>query len=117
MKFSGDFICGLSMLSSRVMRLSLDWQDTPESSIRCSVKKSELPISNEQGLSSIYPKEIDLFLPKHSLYIMKGIWRYHYAHSVLGQKDSQETTNQSQQLPAIEFDRRVSIIFRDALIE
>lgn len=121
-KFSGDWICGLSLLSSRVMRLSLDWQDTPESSIRCTVKKSELPmVKDEQSNSSAYPKTIDLFLPKYSLYIMKGVWRYHYSHSVLGHKDCEEAASspeeQSEKNQAIAFDRRVSIIFRDALIE
>mmetsp|Transcript_12531 Transcript_12531/g.22717 ORF Transcript_12531/g.22717 Transcript_12531/m.22717 type:complete len:248 (-) Transcript_12531:1574-2317(-) len=80
-KFSGEVVSGLSLLSTRVMRLR------PE--------KEELPMYNDED-PSIY-----MTLPPRSLYIMCNHVRYHYAHSV----------EFSQEVP----DKRISIIFRDAL--
>jgi len=104
-KFSGDFICGLSLLSSRVMRLAVDWQDTPETAPRCSVQREEL---------GSFPEQVDLWLPRQSLYIMKGVWRYHYTHAVLGKVEPNDAAATHSQVQ-VETERRVSIIFRDAL--
>jgi len=119
-KFSGDFICGLSLLSSRVMRLTVDWQDTPESVIRCSVKHEEL-VPLQEGSNDKFPPQVDLLLPRCSLYIMKGVWRYHYNHSVLGcnssnsNSDSNSNSEPCDDKNSAVLDRRVSIIFRDSL--
>lgn len=60
-KFCGDTIAGLSLLSSSVMRL-----------IR------------EEDASEV----IDVKLNRRSLYIMKNEARYDYSHAILGIKDS-----------------------------
>ena len=60
-KFCGDTIAGLSLLSSSVMRLI-----------------------HEQDPNEI----IDVKLNRRSLYIMKNEARYDYSHAILGIKDS-----------------------------
>ena len=106
-KFSGDIIAGLSLKSSRILRLR-------------KAKDSELPTDLDRKLFSINGKEdgktwqqcYELFLPPRSLYILQGAMRYKYTHEILGKC----------QIPALiavekarQIDRRLSLMFRDAL--
>jgi hypothetical protein len=78
-KFSGDMICGLSLLSGRWMILTKD----SSSSI------SNLPADSHP----YFPSEKKIWLPPRSLYIQTGIWRYEYAHAI--------------SLPDVEYERRL----------
>jgi len=97
-KFSGEIVAGISLLSDSIMRLRPakgEWIDDT---------------SNES--SGGY---VDLYLPKLSLYCLHGMSRFHYSHELLpsdsvyqihGREDVQVTRG-----------RRLSIIFRDALVD
>ncbi|GFR57786.1 alpha-ketoglutarate-dependent dioxygenase alkB homolog 7, mitochondrial-like Protein [Elysia marginata] len=79
-RFCGDTITGMCLLSSCVMRLALESDST---------------------------KYGDVFLPRRSLYIMRGKARYKFTHEVL--KDEQSYFK-NQYVPR---DRRISIICRN----
>ncbi|CAD6231691.1 GSCOCG00001537001-RA-CDS [Cotesia congregata] len=61
-RFCGDIIAGISLLSDCVMRLT--------------------QVGNEKKFRQ------DFFLPRRSLYIMSGVARHKYNHEVLGPEDS-----------------------------
>lgn len=65
-KFSGDLIAGLSLLSTRTMVLS--------------------PEEEGEGNPASNPDlaDIALRLPPRSLYVLRGKYRYDYRHEVLG---------------------------------
>ncbi|KAK3782535.1 hypothetical protein RRG08_061765 [Elysia crispata] len=79
-RFCGDTITGMCLLSSCVMRLALESDNT---------------------------KVADVYLPRRSLYIMRGRARYEFTHEVL--KDEQSYFR-NQHVPR---ERRISIICRN----
>lgn len=89
-KFSGDLVAGISLLSSSIMRLKPD--DDPD----------------DGG-------HIDLHLPPLSLYALTGVGRYRYSHELLPNEsvflgpDGSKTT--------VARDHRLSIILRDSKAE
>jgi len=110
-KFSGDIVAGISLLSDAIMRLkpcSDEWK------IKIDDGKTTSP--NQLKDSG----HVDLYLPKQSLYVLSGMSRFSYTHELLpcgssfdfiDADDSQivrETIN-------VERGRRLSIIFRDEL--
>ena len=83
-RFSGDLVCGLSLLSDSIMRLRPDpEQDDPS-----------------RGY-------VDLHLPILSLYVLSGQSRYRYTHEILpsGSKFRDNVISRGH---------RLSVIFRDA---
>ncbi len=128
-KFSGSFVCGLSLLSDRIMQLTKDYQVTPETATYClEISDAHPDILAEFKASSLFPQTIDMFLPRRSLYIMRGIWRYHYAHAVLpataearaalkaGIKPEESQSRGEVDGMEMEQYRRISVIFRDELV-
>ena len=93
-KFSGDVVAGLSLVSSSIMRLKPDGSDDDEES---STKGSG---------------HVDLYLPPLSLYVLSGVSRYRYSHELLPSGSILALQNGSP-LTA-ERDHRLSVIFRDA---
>lgn len=116
-KFSGDMIAGISLLSTRTMVLS------PEGD----------PASSRDPVA-----DIALRLPPRSLYVLRGKYRYDYRHEILGpfsrsrlhlygDNNSGGSSNSSSSSQAGSsggdginsssssdgFDRRMSIIFRN----
>ncbi len=87
-KFSGDIVSGLSLLSPAIMQLKGD---------------------AEQGMdpSSI----IRLLLPPRSLYVLTGQARYKYAHEILPRSTEADRWKDGQPVAR---GRRLSLIFRDA---
>mmetsp|Transcript_1694 Transcript_1694/g.3841 ORF Transcript_1694/g.3841 Transcript_1694/m.3841 type:complete len:262 (+) Transcript_1694:279-1064(+) len=81
-KFSGEVVSGLSLLSTRVMRLR--------------PARDDLEVYGDDDPC------VDLTLPPRSLYILCNAARFHLAHSVE---------------PSEVSERRLSIVFRDALVE
>lgn len=86
-RFSGDLVAGLSLLSPSIMRLKPD------------------ATSNDDPLEG----HVDLWLPTRSLYVLSGMSRYSYTHELL---PSQATFRDN----TVERNRRISIIFRDAKV-
>lgn len=113
-KFSGDIVAGLSLLSTRQMRLTLDPEQPQRQSSNYSLK--------------LLPSQIDVLLRPRSLYILTGPLRYQYAHAVLGKKNNErvEIESDTKSVAVVEgpfsyqlseLDRRLSVIFRDAKSE
>lgn len=90
-KFSGDIVAGISLLSSSIMRLKPDSGD------------------EEQPAESGW---VDLYLPPLSLYVLLGISRYRYSHELLPSGSIFEGPDGST--ITVERDHRLSVIFRDA---
>jgi alkylated DNA repair protein alkB family protein 7 len=83
-KFSGDLVAGISLLSPCIMRLVPD--DAPD-----------------EGW-------VDLYLPPLSLYALTGVARYRYSHQLLPRNE--KFTKENEEI-AVERDHRLSVIFRD----
>ena len=96
-KFSGDFICGLSLISEREMSL-----------------KKEAEVAQTPDSEECPPEKI-FHVPPRSLYIMKGIWRYEYAHAISLPLpvDKRIIKEDNPRFP--EKHRRISLIFRNPL--
>jgi len=84
-RFSGNVVAGLSLLSPSIMRLKRD-------------NESEQPESS---------KYVDLYLPPRSLYVLQGTSRYQYTHELL------ESGSRFGGL-IVERGHRLSVIVRDA---
>ena len=107
-KFSGDIVAGLSLLSDAIMRLrpsSPDWESGESKSMYCS-----------DNASNGY---VDLYLPQLSLYVLSGMSRYDYTHELLPSRttfefvdDTQSNTLVGESVDVVR-GRRLSIIFRD----
>lgn len=90
-KFSGDLVAGISLLSSSVMRL------TP----------------HEDGGTPVLDGHVDLLLPPLSLYVLTGVGRYRYSHELL--KDQAIFNSpEGDTTTRVERGDRLSIIFRDS---
>ncbi len=146
-------ICGLSLGSQRTMMLSRDIQeenmkyassDDERDMLRLvsssiSVEEYEIKMEKSrigykkgnkrllEGAHRLFPPEIRMILPARSLYIMKGVTRYFYAHSVLGKQfnptphaqgtyihaESQTGNEVSEITDNSLFKKRISLIFRN----
>jgi hypothetical protein len=142
-------ICGLSLGSQRTMLLTRDIQEENMSYASNEEERELLRLVSQPSTQSsghrgskdqkrllaegerLFPSEIRMILPPRSLYIMKGITRYFYAHAVLGKQfnppppDREDayltaTNNNSPQNSVVHeitdnslFKRRISLIFRN----
>ena len=91
-KFSGDVVAGISLVSSSIMRLKPDEEGKDSEEV-------------ESGW-------VDLLLPPLSLYVLSGVSRYQYSHELLPCGSIFEQSSGSQ--VTVERDHRLSVIFRDA---
>ena len=101
-RHGGKSVCGLSLLSSSVMRLN---HSIPEEYSLLDEKErydKEVKYNNTKG-----NHKIDLYLPPNSLYILSGPTRFEYTHEILRDKQS---FFGGREVPR---DRRISLIFRD----
>jgi alkylated DNA repair protein alkB family protein 7 len=87
-KFSGHLIAGLSLLSTRLLRLEREFSS---------------PVNNSNGRDCI-----ELYVKPKSLYILTNELRYEYTHSILGKYCTPTKLEQPAQI-----ERRLSIMFRD----
>lgn len=106
-KFSGDIVAGISLLSDAIMRLrpsSSDWESRGQN-------ESISRFDNSHGY-------VDLYLPMLSLYVLSGMSRYNYTHELLPSNtafefvETQTNTGMGEKIEVIR-GRRLSIIFRD----
>jgi len=94
-RFSGDVVAGISLLSTCIMRLQRQQQQ-----------------QQEEGF-------VDLLLPPRSLYVLKGTSRYEFTHEILNNGavfvDTGGTgENNNNTTMTVSREQRYSIIFRDA---
>ncbi len=139
-KFSGDIVAGLSLLSPSIMRLrpaapsELSTDDgycADEDTVQGENKEVVLGDGNEESNSIATGKaltnkgHVDLYLPPASLYVLSGVSRYNYTHELLpsgsqfvfptaGGADPRRAVNEEKSLVQVERDDRISVIFRDA---
>ena len=93
-KFSGDFISGLSLLSSRILRQSPVGGEN---------------MTEEQRQQVETRKPFNVLLPPRSLYIFRNTLRYEYDHAILGSAQMKELNITD----GPDVSRRVSLMFRD----
>lgn len=89
-KFSGDLVAGISLLSHSIMRLA----------------------PHVDGGGPVLDGHVDLHLPPLSLYALTGVARYRYSHQLL--EDQSTFTSSNGETTTVERDHRLSVIFRDA---
>jgi alkylated DNA repair protein alkB family protein 7 len=94
-RFSGNIVAGLSLLSDCVMRLKPDVD----------------PVEKNMMRDGQLKHWIDLYLPARSLYVLSGTSRYDYTHEILP-SESFWLGKYPKDIPLRE--RRLSLIFRDA---
>jgi alkylated DNA repair protein alkB homolog 7 len=87
-KFSGELVAGLSLMSDRWLQLS---------------PSAESPLEADRP-------SFNVLLPRRSLYMLRGPLRYDYAHAILGKKQVEGRSDLAQQHIV---DRRISLMFRD----
>ena len=92
-KHGGPILAGLSLLSTRVMRLERE-QNTDK---------------NNEAMFATAETAIEQVLHERSLYMLKDVLRYEYTHSILGPQDVMIHNHAD----TFAFQRRISIIFRD----
>jgi alkylated DNA repair protein alkB family protein 7 len=90
-KFSGDLVAGISLLSHSIMRLA----------------------PHVEGGGLVGDGHVDLYLPPLSLYVLTGVARYRYSHHLL-EDQSTFTSSPDGETTTVARDHRLSIIFRDA---
>lgn len=93
-KFSGDLVAGVSLLSPSIMRL------VPDDG------------TDEQNEASGADGWVDLYLPPLSLYALTGVGRYRYSHQLL--PDNSAFSKADGTKIKVQRDHRLSVIFRDA---
>lgn len=101
-RFSGNLVCGLSLLSDSIMRLKPSTDNATNNYDHSDARDKPNILSNNNV------QYVDMLLPTRSLYVLSGISRYKYSHELLpsGQLFRNDFT--------VQRGRRLSIIFRDA---
>jgi alkylated DNA repair protein alkB family protein 7 len=95
-RFSGELVAGLSLLSPSIMRLVPDDGSNDDNS------------NNSED-----PGYVDLYLPPQSLYALTGVGRYRYSHQLLPDSSIFVSPTDGARTVVIR-DQRLSVIFRDA---
>eukprot|EP00981_Chlorochromonas_danica_P007284 scaffold1636_cov165-Ochromonas_danica.AAC.8 len=127
-KFSGDLIAGLSLVSKRAMILTRDVDSDinvlrdpkllQEELVNMDLIAPEV-VRIEQSVIDELPTKVAFVLPPRSLYVMQGVWRYQYGHAVSLPLLPGDVVLDSTKENAEQFEdpqhRRVSIIFRNVL--
>ena len=113
-KFSGDLVAGISLLSSCIMRLipDDDGHDNNNNNNNNSNNNKEqvnLKTTNNGGVGD--DRWVDLYLPPLSLYVLTGVGRFNYSHQLL--PDKSEFTTPDGQTIIVPREHRLSVIFRD----
>ena len=98
-KFSGSIVAGLSLNSSRILRLEHD---------------NNYGNDDDNDSYSIFAGEV--ILEPRSLYILSGPLRYNFSHQILGKKSPKNLPtliNSNNCNYDSNFDRRISVVIRD----
>ena len=119
-KFSGEIVCGISLLSPSIMRLKPSSEEWDSEYNEDASKLSTSTNRVEQEKDCVEDGHVDLYLPELSLYVLSGLSRYSYTHELLPSGSTFELLDKSgacRNEIEVERGRRLSIIFRDALTE
>ena len=121
-RFSGDIVAGLSLLSPSIMRLvpdddghvhqhNYDDNHTAEQNTNHNTKYQHGIVDSikHQGVHWI-----DLYLPPRSLYVLADAGRYHYSHRLLPSGSVFYDTVHGGEPITVEREHRISVIFRDS---
>jgi hypothetical protein len=100
-KFSGDIVSSLSLVSARVLRLTPDNSEETIRDVDCSKHNADT------GLYSNLPHVVEVLIEPRAFYVISGIFRYRYAHEILGKCSKPLLMDQCS------LDRRISVMFRD----
>ena len=115
-------VAGLSLLSSSVMRLKPASPSEISSSMDGGDRMSDVAKNGSKETRKSFENfgHVDLFLPPLSLYVLTGVSRYRYTHSLLSSGGfsvgTNETDDEQNKCRKIEVDRkdRISVVIRDA---
>jgi alkylated DNA repair protein alkB family protein 7 len=130
-KFSGDIVAGVSLLSSSIMRLrpaspselagtAIVEEVDDARNLKEAGEADNDNTENDRSKSIMDAGYVDLFLPPRSLYVLSGVSRYMYTHEILpcnsqfkfgDDCDDRDGTD----LQSVKRDDRISIMFRDAV--
>lgn len=116
-RFSGDCVAGLSLISSSIMRL------IPSNDGNSYKDNTNDRRNDDSGIEYDNPMEdndkiggnsfIDLFLPPRSLYVLTGKCRYNYSHELRPDSSSFISAFKEEKEIVVRRNRRLSVIFRD----
>jgi len=110
-KFCGDHVIGLSLLSPAVMRLrraAADRVHAGTEALAGYARDGEAdPWEPAEG-SGEPGEEVDVLLPRRTAYVMHGVGRFGFEHSVLGGTATFAPTGE-----AVTRRRRISVLVRD----
>jgi len=112
-RYSGDIVSGLSLLSPAIMRLCPDdtGNNDPTESEPIETRKRSSRMQKSQSTRSS-SGHVDLYLPPCSLYVLSGTSRYDYSHQLL--PTGSIFTSAGNESIVVHRGRRLSVIFRDA---
>lgn len=104
-KFSGKLVCGLSLGSSRILRLvsynGVDNDHNDKEVYINALKNPNIPI-------------LETILNPRSLYIFANKFRYEFAHEIIGEKSLfQSLLIPNEIINNIKYSRRISFMIRD----
>ncbi|CAB9511392.1 AlkB, alkylation repair homolog [Seminavis robusta] len=102
-RFSGDIVAGLSLLSPSIMRLVPDDDGDVKHGL----------VERKKHEAAVGVNWVDLYLPPRSLYVLADAGRYHYSHQLLP-SGSVFCSNEEEGPITVQRDHRISVIFRDA---
>lgn len=103
-KFSGGLVCSLSLLSSRVLRLTPD------------PLQAEAENWNSKPFPRTMPDVVEVVIEPRCFYMLSGPFRYLYCHSVLGRGQEPAVIPDGERIPDSAIGRRISVMFRDELV-
>jgi alkylated DNA repair protein alkB homolog 7 len=109
-KFSGGIVAGLSLLSARIVRLTLAPPEEISDATPGPGSRYVDGFTNKESLEELLPQVIEFVAAPRSLYVLSGVCRYRYSHAVLAVNSTELLT---AEFPV---ERRMSLITRDELI-
>lgn len=110
-RYSGDIVSGLSLLSPAIMRLCPDDTSNVETESEPNETRKSSSRTHQGQSDSSTSGHVDLYLPHCSLYVLSGTSRYDYSHELL--PTGSIFTSAGNESIVVRRDRRLSIIFRD----
>lgn len=109
-RFSGDLVCGLSLLSTAIMRLRPSYDENDEKTEAGDSHSHDTTSPDLEPAAGEHPSGyIDVLLPPRSLYVLQGHGRYHMTHALRPSGSMFAPLNE-----VVKRERRLSIILRDA---
>jgi alkylated DNA repair protein alkB family protein 7 len=106
-KFSGKIVSSLSLRSTRILRLTPEYNDSEN------IASGQEPWCEADVLRLGLPTVVEVILNPRSFYVLAKEFRYRYKHEILGESLRPQLVP-SDSCP-VSLERRFSIMARDAL--